>query len=121
MVRLLPYHCDLNPIELIWANLKIKVAAQNVGSRDVKQLAEEAFNSITPETWKNCCQHVEMLEKEYYERGRHLYRDIDELIVRLADDSSSGDSSCSDDSAAYESGNETFYDVEYLESDDASD
>lgn len=107
-----------NPIELIWANLKQKVAAQNVGSRDVKQLAEEAFSSITPETWKNCCHHVETLEKEYYERGRSLYRDIDELIIRLGDDNSSGDSSCSDDSAADERGNEKFFDVEYLESDD---
>lgn len=56
------------------------------------------------------CHHVEMLEKEYYERGHHLYQDIDELIIRLGDDSSS------DDSAADESGNETFFDVEYLES-----
>ncbi|CAG9093885.1 unnamed protein product [Plutella xylostella] len=54
--------------------------AHNVGSRDVKQLAQEAFNSITPETWKNCCNHVETLEKEYYERGRHMYHDIDELV-----------------------------------------
>lgn len=97
---------------------KKKVAAQNVGSRDVKQLAEEAFNSITPAIWKNCCHHVEKLENEYYERGHHLYRDIDELIIRLGDDSSSGDSSCSDDSAANESENETFLGVEYLESDD---
>lgn len=63
VVRLPPYHCDLNPIELIWANVKQKVAAHNLGSRDVKQLAEEAFNSITPETWKNCCNHVVTLEK----------------------------------------------------------
>ncbi|XP_048481701.1 uncharacterized protein LOC125489585 [Plutella xylostella] len=105
-------------IELIWANVKQKVAAHNVGSRDVKQLAEEAFNNITPETWKNCCNHVETLEKEYYERGRRLYHDIDELVICLGDDSSSGDSSCRVDSAADESGNESFLGVEYLEFDD---
>ncbi|KAJ0184140.1 hypothetical protein K1T71_000563 [Dendrolimus kikuchii] len=122
VVRLPPYHCDLNPIELIWAKLKQKVAARNVESCDVKQLTEEAFNSITPEIWKNCCHHVQTLEKEYYERGHRLYQDIDELIIRLGDDSSSDDSSCcSDDSAADESGNKLFLDIEYLESDDESD
>lgn len=36
VVRLPPYHCDLNPIELIWGIAKHKIAAQNVGSIDIK-------------------------------------------------------------------------------------
>lgn len=115
VVRLPPYHCDLNPIELIWARVKQKVASENVGPRDVEQLAKKAFNSITPEIWKNCCHHVETLEKEYYERGGHLYQDIDELIIRVGDNSSSD----TDDSSSDESNSDdSFLDVEYLESDD---
>lgn len=36
VVRLPPYHCDLNPIELIWGIAKHKIAAQNVGTIDIK-------------------------------------------------------------------------------------
>lgn len=75
VVRLPPYHCDLNPIELIWAQKK--VAASNIGSRDVKQLTEEAFNNITVENWKNCCELVKKIEKDYYERDRTLYKNIE--------------------------------------------
>lgn len=120
VVRLPPYHCDLNPIELIWAQVKQKVAEHNVGSRDVKQLAEEAFNSITPETWKNCCRHVANIEKEYYERGRTLYQDIDELVIRLGEDSSSNDSSSEDVVSDAADNENTFFNIEYLDSDDDS-
>lgn len=36
VVRLPPYHCDLNPIELIWGIAKNKIASRNVGSIDIK-------------------------------------------------------------------------------------
>ncbi|KAJ2951347.1 hypothetical protein O0L34_g13476 [Tuta absoluta] len=89
VVRLPPYHCDLNPIELIWSLAKRKVAAQNVGARDIKQLTEEAFASITPSDWSACCGHVKKIEREYYERGQTMYSNIDELIIRVGGDSSS--------------------------------
>lgn len=88
VVRLPPYHCDLNPIELIWSLAKRKVAAQNVGARDVKQLTEEAFASITASDWQVCCDHVKKIEKEYYERGQTMYNNID-LIINVGVDSSS--------------------------------
>lgn len=36
VVRLPPYHCDLNPIELIWGIAKHKIASNNVCSTDIK-------------------------------------------------------------------------------------
>ena len=47
--------CELNPIELIWAQVKHFVAKQNTTFKmsDVKRLLTEALNSITPEKWKN--------------------------------------------------------------------
>ncbi|KAL0879226.1 hypothetical protein ABMA27_003009 [Loxostege sticticalis] len=91
VVRLPPYHCDLNPIELIWANAKQKVAAKNVGSKDIKEITMEAFDSITVQDWKNACEHIKKIEKEYYDRGRTLYDDIDQLVIQLGDDSSSSE------------------------------
>ncbi|CAH0721906.1 unnamed protein product, partial [Brenthis ino] len=92
VVRLPPYHCNLNPIELIWSLAKRKVAAQNVGSRDIKQLTEEAFASITSADWKSCCDHVKKIEMEYIERGPTLYQNIEKLIIRVGEDTSSSSS-----------------------------
>lgn len=97
VVRLPPYHCDLNPIELIWALAKRKVADQNVDAKNIKELTEEAFNLITAQDWKNCCEHVKKIEKEYYDRGITLYHDIDRLVIRVGADSSD-DEICSDSS-----------------------
>lgn len=97
VVRLPPYHCDLNPIELIWALAKRKVASLNVGTKNINELTELAFKAITPEDWKNCCEHTKKIEKEYYDRGRTLYNDVDELVIHVGADSSDEDFTGSSD------------------------
>ncbi|CAB3240016.1 unnamed protein product [Arctia plantaginis] len=89
VIRLPLYHCDLNPIELVWAMVKKRIAQKNVGGQNVAKLAEEAFQSVTPQEWKNCVEHVKSIEKEYFTRGRTLYNEIDRLFVSVCDDSSS--------------------------------
>lgn len=54
ILRLPPYHCELNPIELIWADTKGYVARHNTTFKfaDAKNLFNDALNQITPEKWK---------------------------------------------------------------------
>ncbi|XP_046960672.1 uncharacterized protein LOC124530527 [Vanessa cardui] len=54
VVRLPPYHCDLNPIELIWSVLKRRIAEKNVGqeANKIVQITEEAFATITEADWR---------------------------------------------------------------------
>ncbi|KAJ8911142.1 hypothetical protein NQ315_004432 [Exocentrus adspersus] len=49
-LRLPPYHPDLNPIEMVWAQIKNNVAKRNVTFKldDVKKLTEEEFSALTP-------------------------------------------------------------------------
>jgi transposase len=70
MIRLPPYHPDLNPIEKILGIVKNKVAAKNVTFklRDVQQLAEENFAAVTEEEWAAVCRHVTAVEEEYMSR-----------------------------------------------------
>ncbi|RVE47077.1 hypothetical protein evm_008261 [Chilo suppressalis] len=119
VVRLPPYHCDLNPIELIWGIAKQKIAAHNVGNIDIKDVAERAFQEITEQNWKDSCQHVQKIEDEYYEGEHTLYENIESLVINLVDGSTS--SSELDDlddilpGTSQESMEIDFSDIEYLE------
>ena len=55
-IWLLPYHVELNSIELIWAMLKGKIAKSNLTlkKKDVKKLTEDSFESISLEDWASC-------------------------------------------------------------------
>ena len=70
VLRLPPYHCELNPIELIWASMKQMVARNNKTFKmvDLKPLLEKSISDITPELWNNCVRHVRnKVEKEMWE------------------------------------------------------
>lgn len=92
---------------MIWALAKRKVATLNVGTKNIKELTEEAFKSITPQEWKNFCEHVKKIEKEYYDRGKTLYNDVADLVIQVGADSSSDDIESSE-----ESNSETMDDTE---------
>ena len=57
-LRLPPYHCDLNPIELIWGDLKCGVARDNTTFKvtDVKKLVKEWQGLIS----KGCVMRATM-------------------------------------------------------------
>lgn len=87
VVRLPPYHCELNPIELIWADLKQFVARNNNTFRkdDVKQLIHRGFQRITRDRWRNACRHVEELEEKWGRRDNVQSRPVEPVIVHLSD------------------------------------
>ena len=93
VLRLPPYHCDLNPIELIWADMKRNVAQQNTTFKkiDVKQLIEESFG-IIDHNWKNHCEHVKSVEHQYWSRDNIQPARINPIIINLNDESSDDES-----------------------------
>ncbi|XP_045505993.1 uncharacterized protein LOC123703388 [Colias croceus] len=100
VVRLPPYHCDLNPIELIWSLLKRRIAEKNVGqeAKNIVKITEDAFRSITPEEWMKECCHVESIEDKYFNDGIAVDNEIDRFIIAVGDDSDTSDSSDPGDS-----------------------
>ena len=66
-VRLPPYHCGLNPFELIWANVKNYAAGHNTiwKMADVENHCKTALNCITAVAWQNAISHSQDLEEEY--------------------------------------------------------
>lgn len=93
ILRLPPYHCELNPIELIWAEIKNNVASKNTTFKfaDCKALFYEVVQSITQESWLKCIQHVkEKVEPKMWELDNIIEIHVEPLIINInANDSSS--------------------------------
>ena len=96
VLRLPPYHCELNPIEMIWSQIKGYVARENRTFKlnDVKDLVIQGINNVTAENWINCIKHVSLKENEMWE----IDGIVDEvcenqnLIISINSDSSDNDS-----------------------------
>ena len=70
VVHLPPYHCELNPIELCWSQVKghIKEYNQKFTLSAVKDLTYERFRRVGPEQWRKNISHVRnKVEEEYIE------------------------------------------------------
>ena len=95
-------HCELNPIELIWAYMKGKVSEKNTtgGTKNVLGLTKDCIKLVTKELWQNCIREAIKFENKFWERDRLIERNMGEilpnpdLIISLnAEDSSEFESS----------------------------
>ena len=85
ILRLPPYHCELNAIELIWADEKNYVAREN--KELILNYAEELFRKrraeISSTICKNCVEHVKHVEESYWKTDRIVDAKSDKLEIAL--------------------------------------
>lgn len=95
ILRLPPYHCELNPIELIWAKVKTQVKKQNSNENQtvkrVESLIKNAIETVTASDWQKCIEHTKKLEDDYRKKDVGRKYLIENLVIRL--DGSDDDSS----------------------------
>lgn len=93
VLRLPPYHPDLNPIELIWADVKGFVASKNVSCNfsQVQKITEDKIASMGQEDWIPKCEHVKKIENDYLENEGGIDNFIDSFVISLEDDSDTED------------------------------
>lgn len=99
VLRLPPYHCELNPIELIWADIKNYVADKNKTFKfaDTKELFNEAVTSITSEKWQKCVQHVQQkVEQRMWHLDNLIEIQVEPLIINVDENSTSSSYSSSE-------------------------
>ncbi|XP_076179541.1 uncharacterized protein LOC143152859 [Ptiloglossa arizonensis] len=94
VLRLPPYHCELNPIELIWTEIKKYITLHDTTFKfnDIKHLLVEAVNSIGPTKWKHSVQHVEeKVETMMWELDNIIENNTEPIIININEDSTSSD------------------------------
>lgn len=92
IVRLPPYHSDLNPLEYLWDLIKRRVADKKDQLENFEQLTRDEVKLITAADWKNYVNHVERLQKEYWESDRLQEIHEREFIISLGGEESSSES-----------------------------
>ena len=90
VLRLPPYYCQYNPIELIWAQVKKLVADQNTFKMtDLKELAKGAIAKVTPEGWAKACKHAEEIQMEGAAKEVFIDKFIESLVIDISSDDES--------------------------------
>lgn len=89
ILRLPPYHCDLNPTELIWSQIKNYVATNNkdFNIKSIQMLFDEALHKVTDIDWKNAIRHVVDIEQSYWQKDHIVDIEIDQILITLAEES----------------------------------
>lgn len=98
VIRLPPYHCHYNPIEMVWSTLKRHVRERNTTFKiqDVKDLFLEAVHMVKPEHWMKYVDHVKKLLDEDWKKEGLDEQSVQQFLINLtpgeSDDSDSSDS-----------------------------
>lgn len=94
VLRLPPYHCELNPTELSWSKVKGYVKNRNITFKlnDVKQLMIEGVETVTAENWRNFKAYVIKEERKIWEID-YLVDDFFENKITCTFDVGTGDTS----------------------------
>ncbi|KAJ2954281.1 hypothetical protein O0L34_g2532 [Tuta absoluta] len=89
VLRLPPYHPDLNPIELVWGDIKGELARKAIDSNldQKKEVLMSLFSKYSAEKWRKCDDHVKNIEEEYFKTDLVIDDEMDRIIISLQDDS----------------------------------
>lgn len=77
--RIPPNHCELNPIELIWPQIKEKVAAAAKFS-DIESLTQSAVETITSENWERAVKQTAETIELAWDKERTVEQNVEEMI-----------------------------------------
>ena len=109
ILRLPPYHCELNPFELVWTAEKNYVAGENqdMSLDSVEKLFRTKREELPEDFWRKCVEHVKKIEENYlyWESDRIQDNEVEQLIIKLkpTDSSSSEMESFSESSDSSDS------------------
>ena len=99
VLRTPPRQCELNAIELIWAQVKGEVGRKNTGMKlkEVMGLTRTAIANVTRDDWANVVRHTIEVEDNHW-RTDGLRDAIHPFVINIESDSDTSDDDSSVDS-----------------------
>lgn len=101
IIRLPPYHCHFNPIELIWAQVKGFVARNNktFTISEIKDLTRKAIENIGRSEWKNVVDHTKKVILESWQNEGLVEEAVNEMVISVntGESDSSSEDMCSEE------------------------
>ncbi|XP_072392426.1 uncharacterized protein [Diabrotica undecimpunctata] len=96
VLRLPPYHSELNPIELISAQMKGYVARENVTFKisHVQRLLQASLDNIHSTDWTNAISHVIKVEADMWRLDATVDNVIEPVIIHLGSNDSDSSADC---------------------------
>lgn len=94
ILRLPPYHCELNPFTRVWDLVRDEVAAAGGATVKVEKmtsLARNAVGKVTPDAWKEYVCQVNQAEEDMWNLDRLMDDLMDKWTGELSESSSSSD------------------------------
>lgn len=90
VLRLPPYHTELNPIETIWISAKKSIIKRYLKNKQedqvIDQLVNEEFSKITAEDWQSSISRVHIIESFYANLDIHLKMNIKKSLFDCSDE-----------------------------------
>ncbi|XP_030040239.2 uncharacterized protein LOC115455708 [Manduca sexta] len=113
VLRIPPYHPDLNPLEIAWGAIQEYVSKKDVPwtIANVIQLVEERIKVMDGLEWLALCNKVRSIEAEYKKIDEIIDKLTDAHTVRVSDDESETEDDDSDSEELEESSSEEELDL----------
>ncbi|XP_065210548.1 uncharacterized protein LOC135838729 isoform X1 [Planococcus citri] len=95
VLRLPPYMCELNVIQLVWSQIKkeveasINISGGNFSLVKLQEVTRRSIDNVKPSEAKKYSNHVIKLENKYWETDTLMEDKVDEMIIRLSDEDNS--------------------------------
>lgn len=99
VLRIPPYHCIFNAIEMVWGITKTyyntHIGRDGYSQENCLDMWRESLGTVTPDIWANCIRHTEKIIDEWFEKEIIMDQlDLSPIIINVneSDSESSSDS-----------------------------
>lgn len=96
VLRLPPYHGELNAIEFAWLSVKNYIKTNRTISANFEELLHDAVESCTPEKWKDFVHNAQKEEERLWQIDftvDYVMENVNPTVLTISDDTSESDGS----------------------------